>query len=181
VPADCARARASSWAECFCCAFGLEPRGAGTGRLGLGLIGLALGGALQLHAVGELQSVRRAQLAQPFGVGGGLASDRSGAVDHLLAMGDADVVRADRRVVDRHERRLASQQPTLDGDQHRHAAHRVKEHVIELAELLAVRIDDALATPILDAFDADHVRSLTPVTSVGNPPQLGAYDVGRVI
>src|SRR3954453_18670081 len=73
--------------------------------------------------------------------------------------GDLQVVAGGRRVLDRHEAHVRAEDPGLDGDPLGLAALAVEVDVLDLADLVAVAVDERSSAPGLDVLECRHGRS----------------------
>src|SRR3954447_5188893 len=83
----------------------------------------------------------------------GIGIEARGVLELLLVVPDADMVTRHRGAGHRYQRELLADQPALDRYERGLVTLRVIEDVLELADLLAGRVDDVLAPPVAEVLD----------------------------
>jgi hypothetical protein len=78
------------------------------------------------------------------------------ALDLLLRHRHLQVIRTEREAGQRHESQVAADQALLDGAEHWLVGLDVDVHVLELADLLPIAVDQRLAVPLGDVRVMSH-------------------------
>ena len=165
---------------------GVADAGRRSGRLVVVVVAALVGGVREAVVLVELLLLLLGEL----GVGLELGS----RLHLLLVVRDPDVVTGHRRLLQREQRQASAEQARLDGAERRLSGLAVLVDVIELADLVAVVVDDVGARPALDLFHGGHVGlplmcsaadpewepSLTDADDVSMPEQA-RDDVGQSV